>query len=151
MSQQPEWRPQWPTEATIRAVMLARAREFSSLTGMGLSVISKLAARDTAFLPRVAKGKNFTVAKYQQVMSWFDQHWCDPQVSLDAMTAKSPVERSPYNHQQDLGADDEMMRRRRLASSRAQRAAAAALRELHGEHKQASEGGHDADKADERS
>ncbi len=65
----------YPTSASIRAVLLWRASRFTELTGVTLSAIAKQAINDPALFTRVARGCNFTVLTYQRVMSWLDDNW----------------------------------------------------------------------------
>jgi hypothetical protein len=76
-------RADYPTEGTIRAVLLWRAEQFARATGMPLSAIASRAVNDPAFFLRLGRGRNFTVATYQRLMSWFDRHWPDsPTISV---------------------------------------------------------------------
>lgn len=68
-------RAKYPTGADIRAVLLWRAKSYTRMTGIPLTVIAKRSLNDPALLTRVAKGHNFTIQTYDRVMRWFDDNW----------------------------------------------------------------------------
>lgn len=65
----------YTTGEQLRADLLDRVTLYSHLTGEAQSAIAKQSVNDPAFFTRLARGRNFTVSTYQQVMNWLDDHW----------------------------------------------------------------------------
>lgn len=74
----------FPSEKAIRGALLARAHEFSRLTGMSAADIGKRAINDPAFLYQVEEGRNFTILTYRRFMAWLDKRWPADDVPMPA-------------------------------------------------------------------
>lgn len=61
-------------EADLKADLLAKAKEYSAITGQALSRIGKTILNDPAFFLRLEEGSGFTVATYEKVMCWLDEN-----------------------------------------------------------------------------
>jgi hypothetical protein len=79
--------PPFPSEQAIRGALLARAHEFSRLTGMSAADIGKRAIADPAFIYQVERGRNFTVHTYKKFMAWLDKRWPADDVPVPAKTS----------------------------------------------------------------
>lgn len=70
-----------PSEVLIRSAdqirwgVLGRAAEFRRLTGKSYSAISKEAVGDASFLAELENGRNITIARVDEVTSYFDARW----------------------------------------------------------------------------
>lgn len=76
----------YPKDYQIRAALLRRAAQFTGITGASAAAIGRHAVNDPGFVPRIARGQNFTVSTYQRVMDWLDTHWPDSRNSSSAAT-----------------------------------------------------------------
>ena len=83
--------PIYPTEDELRAALLARADEFTKLTGMTRTQIGLEAVNDGAFLGQVEKDRNFGIKLYSRFMSWLDDHWPEPAAKTTKKSARSPA------------------------------------------------------------
>ena len=60
----------------LRQNMLDIASLYASETGMKISAVAAVAARDAGFFGRMARGSaSFTARKYDDVMRWFSVNW----------------------------------------------------------------------------
>jgi len=64
-----------PSAEEIRACLIARAEEFTRLTGMTPSDLGKAALNDPAFVTDLKEGRNFTIKLYGRFLSYLDDHW----------------------------------------------------------------------------
>jgi len=62
-------------ENELRHHLITCAAAFIAASGLSPATIGRQAAGDWRFFDRMADGAGFTVAKYDEVMRWFDANW----------------------------------------------------------------------------
>lgn len=67
--------PAYPSVKAIREALLTRAAEYTRITGISAAEIGKRALKDPAFIYKARDGRNFTIASYRKLMTWFDRRW----------------------------------------------------------------------------
>ena len=66
-----------PHRRELADALIARAEEYSRLTGIAITTISGKAVRDKRFLYDMRKdpGINFTIDRYQRIVDWLEANW----------------------------------------------------------------------------
>ena len=63
-----------PSEQEIRAALISRMDAYCEKANIAASSVCALVMNDTSFMRKVKHGKNFTVASYQRLMDFLDEH-----------------------------------------------------------------------------
>jgi hypothetical protein len=65
----------YPTGDDLRTALSCRVSRFAELTGLSLTAIGEMAVRDGRAIVRILRGDNFTVGKYDRIMTYITDHW----------------------------------------------------------------------------
>ncbi|HCQ52719.1 MAG TPA: hypothetical protein DIV82_00505 [Brevundimonas diminuta] len=62
-------------EDELRSHLITCATAYAAAMRLSTTTVGRLAVNDWRFFDRMADGAGFTVAKYDEVMRWFDANW----------------------------------------------------------------------------